>query len=327
MRTILIRSLFVGAAVTSVAQAQDGGFTRDVDHSSLSQVFATTTFGELAVGDSAYARPWTFCWRENKLHLIATFEIDTANEWSVNLKVTRKTGGAVEVETELGARADMGDLEGAVLRFAAGESCDERLDQLSFNPGSVALLKVETINGFASLSDLAASIAEAAEDRSGAAPAEETAVGDRDVDVGWIVTRENDEITDEPNVFIARLAEDSVPGMFGNTWTPTLMLRCLRNTSAVIVRLEDFLVRDTVPVSYRFDDAAPKDETWSVATNRKAIGLWSGGKSIPFIKELVSAERLTMRITTDDGVYTFSFDLSEAHEHVEELATACNWTL
>ncbi len=66
---------------------------------------------------------------------------------------------------------------------------------------------------------------------------------------------------------------------------------------------------------------------WSVATNRKAVGLWSGGKSIPFLKRLVEAERLTMRVETRDGVYTFAFDLSGARAHVEKLAKACNWSL
>ena len=270
MRRLVFTSLFIWAGVCGSAQA-DGGFVRDVDYSSLSQVLSTTTFGDLAVGDSAYANQWNYCWRNNELHVIAVFEIDKRNDWSVNLKITRKTGGVVEIETELGERADADDLKSTVMGFATRESCDERLSQISFDPNSVALLKVISVNGFTSLSDLAASLTESGVEKTGGEPATTPSVSS--TDIGWLVTEENDEITDQPNVYMTRFAMESQPGNFGNEWTPTLTLRCLRNKSAVIVRIEDYMVEDRIPVSYRFDDSAPEAGRWSVATNHKAVGL------------------------------------------------------
>ena len=118
MRRLFLASVFIWAGVCGTAQA-DGGFVRDVDYSSLSQVLSTTTFGDLAVGDSAYVYDKILCWQNNELHLIAIYEIDERDDWSVNLKITRKTGGVVEVETELGERADADDLKSTVMRFAS----------------------------------------------------------------------------------------------------------------------------------------------------------------------------------------------------------------
>ena len=165
MRGLFFTSLFLLTGVFGAAQA-DGGFVRDVDYSSLSQVLSTATFGDLAVGDSAYASRWEFCWRNNELHLIAVYEIGERFDWSVNLKITRKTGGVVEVETELGEQADADDLKSTVMGCAIQESCDERLSGISFDPDSVALLKVLSVNGFTSLSDLAASLAESGAEKT-----------------------------------------------------------------------------------------------------------------------------------------------------------------
>ena len=138
MRRLFFTSLFIWTGVYGTAQA-DGGFVRDVDYSSLSQVLSTTTFGDLAVGDSAYAYQSTFCWRNDELHVVAIYEINEPFDWSVNLKITRKTGGVVEVETELGERADADDLKSTVMGFAVRESCDEALSRISFDPNSVTL--------------------------------------------------------------------------------------------------------------------------------------------------------------------------------------------
>ena len=138
MRRLFFTSLFIWTGVYGTAQA-DGGFVRDVDYSSLSQVLSTATFGDLAVGDSAYANRWDLCWRNNELHLIAIYEIDERNDWSVNLKITRRTGGVVEIETDPGERADFDDLKSTVMGFAVRESCDEALSRISFDPNSVTL--------------------------------------------------------------------------------------------------------------------------------------------------------------------------------------------
>ncbi len=255
MRRLFLASVFIWAGVCGTAQA-DGGFVRDVDYSSLSQVLSTTTFGDLAVGDSAYASLRKLCWRNNELHVIAIYEIDERYDWAVNLKITRRTGGVVEAETELGELADADDLENTVIGFAARESCDEQLSRISFDPDSVALLKVISVNGFTSLSDLAASLAESGVETTGGEPA--TAPSESSTDIGWLVTEENDEISDQPNVYLHRFAMESLPGNYGNEWIPRLTLRCMRNTSAVIVGIEDYMVEDRIPVSYRFDDSAPE---------------------------------------------------------------------
>jgi type VI secretion system protein VasI len=74
----------------------------------------------------------------------------------------------------------------------------------------------------------------------------------------------------------------------------------------------------------RVGEEPAKTERWSRATNYKAVGLWSGGGAIPFMKALKDNARLAVRIQDKDRVDA-EFDLGNVSAQVEKIRDHCKW--
>lgn len=143
----------------------------------------------------------------------------------------------------------------------------------------------------------------------------------------WSFSTGRSPIDDSPSVFLSTSAVHPASFRFGRQVTPTLFVRCVENTTAVVVSVGDeFLGNDTMSVEYRLDSASAATATWRTSTNYSSIGLWSGSVSIPFIRRMQASDRLRLRFTPyGESAITVEFDLHGLNEHLPALRTACHW--
>lgn len=79
-------------------------------------------------------------------------------------------------------------------------------------------------------------------------------------------------------------------------------------------------------VTFRIDKQKAFTRSTDVSTDNNALGFWSGGNAIPFIKGLFGgSELLVQAMPFNSSAITFSFDISGLEELIKPLRTACKW--
>lgn len=103
-----------------------------------------------------------------------------------------------------------------------------------------------------------------------------------------------------------------------------LVVRCAENTTSVVFVTSMFMISERPTVTIRVGDEPARTERWSRSTNYKAVGLWSGGEAIPFLKRLKDNVRLAVRIEDKDRVDA-EFDLGDVSAHIQKIRGYCKW--
>ena len=102
----------------------------------------------------------------------------------------------------------------------------------------------------------------------------------------------------------------------------------MENTTALILITDEYMsdrYRNNV-VEYRIDKEKSKEKRFNVSSDGTALGLWSGGVSIPFIKTLFNKKMLAMRYTPYNGSPKIvEFNIAGLEEVIKPLRNACNW--
>jgi type VI secretion system protein VasI len=79
-------------------------------------------------------------------------------------------------------------------------------------------------------------------------------------------------------------------------------------------------------IRYRLDGEKTKSKSFVISTDNEALGLWSGGSSIPFAKQLLGHKKLTAEITGyNESASTVEFDLNGMDEQIAPLRKQCGW--
>lgn len=145
----------------------------------------------------------------------------------------------------------------------------------------------------------------------------------------WQIQFDTSKMTDQKNVFLTLDSDNEVPGTYGGSGPARLVLRCMENTTAVMLVVNDHFMADIQGygrVEYRLDKEKATHLSMAVSTDNKALGLWSGGRAIPFVKGLIGHDRLVMRATPfNESSYTLTFDLAGLSAVLPDLREACNW--
>lgn len=138
----------------------------------------------------------------------------------------------------------------------------------------------------------------------------------------WDVTEEKSPIDDSPRIraFILPKNEDTKRSILGSTG---LGLRCYDNTTSVIYLHGQFSINDSTQITYRLGDRSPQSEKWGSSDTRQAIGLWSGSRAIPFMKQLKNG--MTLAIQTQNPRSEAVFELGNVEDIVTKIANACKW--
>ncbi len=145
----------------------------------------------------------------------------------------------------------------------------------------------------------------------------------------WTRSISQSKIDDSETVTLETDSKNSVPGRFKREATPTLMIRCLEGKTSFYISFDGLFVSDTSnygQLTIRVDKEKPFVQKTTVSSSNKALGLWNGSTSIPFIKKLFDKETLLVQVTPfNESPITLSFDISGLQNEIEPLRKACKW--
>lgn len=323
-----------GLAAVFLPQPATADFILDLSPAETVESLGIQTIGDLSVRDRFHFSAGSLCRHDGRLMLPALIEPRTLGSYS--LMMMRGEIGpdrTIEAAIVFGDRVqDRHEEVRSVLRYLGSISeCETESSQWE----AVTAFNVVTIDGTTSLSELTAlhvagSAAASAEPRADDPSDELAALVRRALETTppiWSTTEGKSEMDDSPTVVIAGRSSREAFTNFGREYRLRLVLRCRENTSSIYVTSPHlFTIGDDLSVEYRLDDLPAVKETWRLSTDGKAAGKWRGGQSVPFIRSLIEAQRLVVRLhpprsRTVMGIW----DLKGLDTEVAKLRAACNW--
>lgn len=149
-------------------------------------------------------------------------------------------------------------------------------------------------------------------------------------DIGkWYKTVDKSELTDETTVSLMLISDDTIKGRFKEAGPANLFIRCKENTTAAFFVFNDLFMSDIQgrgKVEYRIGSQPMASVSTDVSTDNTALGLWSGGRSIPFVKKLIGHEKLIIRATPhSESPVTATFDIRGIDNAIAQLRETCGW--
>jgi type VI secretion system protein VasI len=145
----------------------------------------------------------------------------------------------------------------------------------------------------------------------------------------WQLSTTKSKIDDSATATLALESDDDFAGKFGGREKATMVIRCQEHATSLYLIIGDHFLADIQgydEVTYRIDEKKAATKTFGVSTDHKALGLWSGGSSIPFVKQMLGRERLVVRVTPyNESAITATFDISGAEEAVKPVREICKW--
>ena len=144
---------------------------------------------------------------------------------------------------------------------------------------------------------------------------------------GWIISKETSKIDDSISYYLILFSDDFIGER--EKEHGAIAIACPKKTTTIIFDAgENYLVNDGDydRVTYRLDKEKAKTIPMGVANGHKAIGLWSGAKSIPFIKEMFGHDKMVVQITPyQKAPVTMEFSISGLEEAIKPIRQECNW--
>ncbi len=145
----------------------------------------------------------------------------------------------------------------------------------------------------------------------------------------WVSKITASPLDDTETVILSLKSDDDVRGAYGSAGPADLFIRCRENTTSIYLIFNGHFMSDLQGrgrVDYRIDRQSPSRKNMDVSTDNKALGLWSGGESIPWIKQLTEGERLYVRATPfSESQVEANFTIAGLDENIQLLREACNW--
>jgi type VI secretion system protein VasI len=142
----------------------------------------------------------------------------------------------------------------------------------------------------------------------------------------WRVSHDISEIAGTKDVYLS-VEGTTIRGKFGQHFRPSLWLRCAEKETNVLIEWGQYLGLDRARLEWRIDEEGPRTDAWHISSDREAVGLWSGGTAIPFIRTLIDKSKLAVRITPyGESPVTTTFPISGLRAAVTPLREACGWS-
>lgn len=145
----------------------------------------------------------------------------------------------------------------------------------------------------------------------------------------WSVRTETSDFKDTTDVYLSVESDEPVRCGFSGTRRLTLFLRCVENTTALIIGTHCHVAsgfHGYGQVEYRIDRKPAVKRNFTDSTNNRSLGLWNGGKSIPVIKSLFGGTSLLVRFTPfNENPVSARFDISGLEQAIAPLRQNCNW--
>lgn len=145
----------------------------------------------------------------------------------------------------------------------------------------------------------------------------------------WLVREEVSKIDDSKNVLLYLSATEPITDRLGQPSILALSIACREGKTNLWLYFGGQFMADLNGggrVTYRIDKAAAKTRSFEESNDNEALGLWSGGAAIPFIKELFGGTTLLVRATPfNESSVTAELPIAGLEEAIKPLRQACNW--
>ncbi len=163
--------------------------------------------------------------------------------------------------------------------------------------------------------------------QSGRTPAVEVKV---DPTSEWFTQTQLSKLTDQKGVYLSVSSKENVSCRWDNKSKALLTVRCHENTTSVYISTKCHMVssdyNDYGRVNYRIDSNPAKSVDMNESTDNRALGLWAGGKSIPFIKEMIGGSKFVARFTPyNESPVILEFNISGLEKAILPVREQCKW--
>ncbi len=144
----------------------------------------------------------------------------------------------------------------------------------------------------------------------------------------WSVRIETSKIDDSKNVFLTLYSEEQTNCRY-KSGRHSFHVACRENqTNMWVIFGQCFMssIQGKGRVTYRLDSEKSATRNFRESNDNMALGLWSGGTAIPFLKEMIGHDRIIVRATPfSDSTVTGEYNISGLGEAVQPLREARNW--
>ncbi|MBL3562230.1 type VI secretion system-associated protein TagO [Rhodovulum sulfidophilum] len=144
----------------------------------------------------------------------------------------------------------------------------------------------------------------------------------------WRVISETSQIDDSTNVYLSLASDDNTNCRY-DTEVHRLHIACRENTTSLWVTFGGCFmssIQGKGRITYRLDQEPAAKASFRESNDNMALGLWSGGQAIPFVKRMLGHEKLLIRATPfSDSRVTGEYDIRGIEEAIKPLREACNW--
>lgn len=142
----------------------------------------------------------------------------------------------------------------------------------------------------------------------------------------WTYSDEDSALDGRKDVWLSVESQNTQPNQIGGPESATLWVRCMKNSTNAFVAFNSY-TSDNQTARYRFDDEKVRSIWMETMNGGDGIGLWSGGRAIPFIKSMFGKEKLVVGYNSySSNNLEFTFDISGLRARIAPLAAACHWT-
>ncbi len=141
----------------------------------------------------------------------------------------------------------------------------------------------------------------------------------------WRYSQEQSALDNRKDVWLSVTSKNTEGNSIGSPIRAILWLRCMQNKTNVLIGFDRYTT-DNQNVRYKFDDEAVKKQWMEASRGGDGIGIWSGARAIPFIRQMFGKKRMVIAYNTYSGPVEFTFDISGVRARIEPLAKECEWT-
>jgi len=145
----------------------------------------------------------------------------------------------------------------------------------------------------------------------------------------WRVEEEKSKIDDSTNVTLLLEATEPIRNQYGQPARLTILIVCREKTTNFYIVFGGHFMSSTSDygtVTFRLDKKPAIQKQLRESTDHKALGLWGGAASVPFIKTLFGSSTLFVRATPfNESSITGEFNISGLQDAIAPLRQACGW--
>lgn len=146
----------------------------------------------------------------------------------------------------------------------------------------------------------------------------------------WYVTHERSKMTDQEDVFARLESDENVNCGWNKGAKIDLAIRCMDGKTSIYFVTGCHMTSSEYSrygeIEYRIDNEKSQKVSGDASTDNRALGLWSGAKSIPLIKSIAGKSKLLVRMTPySESSFTATFSIAGSDAVLKAVRQACKW--